>query len=430
MTPADLEHFERCGYSVLRGVVSEKEADRFLREAVRPALLAQGIDLENSSSWPTESGGVRVRGVDGHPIGGRDKRWPELFDSNLLREALDVLHGGRRWRWFAGAVEGVGWIHLRFPTERPDWTPPKDGWHLDGTLTSVISESSVILLPVVTALRGGGGGTALLSGSHREIGAALAAAGGSAVDWERLHAYLEGYLKPAILRRDPDAIVEAMGEPGDVLVLHPYLYHAASDATKDSGVRVTFNLALKHTDDLPNPIERCFTSSNPSEAPIAYGEPFFVKFEGGVLGFSQDSEMCIVGGQVDFLPTTREDVEACAVVFVGRDKSIGDAVQCGDCVFVRKYFPSSSYEYEEEFCVVGVPGRPVLRGHHDLRLCCCTSDSAESSVQYLTVDPTNVEKSARVYYSSSSECEEWQRVTFLNFLHPSASFASGKVANS
>ena len=35
--------------------------------------------------------------------------------------------------WKDGAAEGLGWIHLRFPTAEGDaWEPPTRGWHIDG----------------------------------------------------------------------------------------------------------------------------------------------------------------------------------------------------------------------------------------------------------------------------------------------------------
>ena len=35
--------------------------------------------------------------------------------------------------WKDGAAEGLGWIHLRFPTAGGEaWEPPLTGWHVDG----------------------------------------------------------------------------------------------------------------------------------------------------------------------------------------------------------------------------------------------------------------------------------------------------------
>ena len=253
----DLREFETKGFTVLRGVVSQEEASRFLEEAVKPALAEQGLDLSTRRTWPAGASGMRVRAVDGsdHPISGGDKRWPAFFDSDKLRRALDALHGGGegvKWRWNAGAIDGVGWIHLRFPIKER-WQVPTEGWHLDETTRGLKTEASVVLLPIVTPLRGGAGGTALLRGSHLEIARAMRTAGSrGAVDWGRLQAFVEGYLKPAMLCRDPNAVEEARGEPGDCLVLHPLLYHAASDAVlRDTDARHFQPLCPSHQPSPP-----------------------------------------------------------------------------------------------------------------------------------------------------------------------------------
>lgn len=461
----DLREFEAKGFTLLRQVVSKQEADRFLKEAVKPALLEQGIDLEDPRSWPAGSSGMRVRAVDGtdHPIQGRDKRWPEFFESEKLRRALDELHGGvegRKWRWNAGAIDGVGWIHLRLPI-KDNWGAPSEGWHLDETTRSLKTEVSVVLLPIVTPLRGDSGGTALLRGSHLEIARAMRTAGSlGAVDWERMQTYIEGYLKPAMLRRDPHAIVEARGEPGDALVLHPLLYHAASDNVIGSPPRVTFNLSVHHAGGLPlpsdprhplNPIERTLlagccasTESLCSGAQIHYGEPFFLRFSEhrGLLGFPPDrdgnDEIARVTGERNFIPTTQEHTEMCAMCFlpfVSTDSRLGEIVRCGDVVLLRRFFKDVCVHIDPSDVASDVPpvraafshfgpyhewqrleihGISTLPIHHGDTV----SLRASAAKVCLTADPHDSNDAPSVFAKLDHPNSPWQQLTILNFLRP------------
>lgn len=240
------------GFVVLRGAVSPDECRRFLAEAVAPALESSRISAHDRSTW---SDGAVLRGADGHPIARRseDSRWPALFESETLVGFLDALHGGRAWRWADGAASGVGWIHLRFPVdEASQWAAPAadGGWHIDGATRSLATVQSVVVLPLVTPIRPGGGGTALIPGSHRQVGRWLHDVDDEAVASAQLRGCLSGIVRTALGREH--GIIEATGDAGDVLVLHPLTVHAASSAHARTavdgvpfahGIRVTFNLS-------------------------------------------------------------------------------------------------------------------------------------------------------------------------------------------
>lgn len=255
------------GFVLLRGVVPAAECRRFLADAVVPALVSAGISAHDCTTWPDHGGGgTTVKGRDGHPIarGTDDSRWPAFFESTALLGFLDALHGGRsEWRWVDGAASGVGWLHLRYPVCRESrWAPPgaDGGWHIDGdgSKRSLATDQSVVLLPLVTPIRPGGGGTALIPRSHVEVARWLCEVDDEAVAASRLPGCLCGIASRALGR---GGVVEATGDAGDVLVLHPFMVHAASRAHERTevdgapfghGIRVTFNLstnwALPHAE--------------------------------------------------------------------------------------------------------------------------------------------------------------------------------------
>ena len=266
------EHFAREGFVLLRRVVPPEECSRFLYESVEPALARAGIAIFSAETWDGgadgtawgDNAGAVLRAPDGgdHPIPqhANDSRWPALFSSPVLREVLDALHGGaHRWQWGGAASEGVGWIHLRFPTS-PElvWRAPdaaSGAWHIDGGSDTLDTTQSVVVLPLVTTIRAGGGGTALLAQSHAQVAAFLhgkGERGRRSVDRKIGELVADG-----LAARNGLRVVEATGAAGDVLVMHPLLVHASSPASRTTlaqsedgrwacvkhGIRVTFNLS-------------------------------------------------------------------------------------------------------------------------------------------------------------------------------------------
>ncbi|KAJ8599635.1 hypothetical protein CTAYLR_005404 [Chrysophaeum taylorii] len=445
LTTEGLFH-HRDGFAVLNGVVPKGEVERFVRESVEPALRHQGISLEDPSGWP-EGEGRAVNGADGsnHPITNDDKRWPALFESEKLRRVLDELHGGR-WRWVDGAAEGVGWIHLRFPRASGAWSPPSRGWHLDGRACSVKTQQSVVLLPIVTALRGSAGGTALLRGSHVEIAAALRCSGAlGAASYDRLRDFVDGYIKPAMLRRDPGAVVEARGEPGDLLLMHPLLYHSASSAHVGSPVRISFNLATHHVGEvLPSccshvysPLEKSLLSGFDRAVlagggVVRYGEPFFLRFvaHGGLLAFPENKEEDTLArlSPRRALPDDHDlfDARACAFFFanLNRTKSAGNVVHFGDELILRRFYDPRALDVEDGLVRARSP--PLLETHklqlHGIAALALHRGDAFSlrairAAKVLHADPSE-QNHPVVHAKWDHPTQPWQQLTLLSFLRP------------
>ena len=185
LSAEELAAFARDGFIIVRGVIPPAECTRLLWERVTPALIEAGVDVFDRASW-ADSSGAAVKAPDGsdHPIPltCADARWPALFEAPAVRAILDQLHGGpSSWSWAYGAADGLGWcraprprphpgsaaypraartakppsararrIHVRFPVaEAPAWTPPEEGWHIDGDRPALDTRASVVVLPRV-----------------------------------------------------------------------------------------------------------------------------------------------------------------------------------------------------------------------------------------------------------------------------------------
>ena len=267
LRPEERVAFERDGFVILRGVVPEEECQRFLWQAVEPALRRQGIAYDEQLTWGTMQGDVVVSPDGGdHPIpqSSPDSRWPALFRSPRLRQVLDELHGGRgRWRWVHGAASGVGWIHVRYPVDSGAvWDTDGRRWHIDGDTGRIDTHQSVVVLPMVTPIAAGGGGTVLLKGSHHAVACWLHDSGEWGVG---NHRRIRSIVEQALTGCGLGAVVEATGAAGDLLIMHPLLIHAVNDARRITfhlcpegghaprwtavhhGIRVTFNLSTHWT---------------------------------------------------------------------------------------------------------------------------------------------------------------------------------------
>lgn len=171
-----------------------------------------------------------------------------------LSDAIEDLVGSGRWSG-RGRPSGWGWWPVNFAlgAERP-WDVPATGWHWDGQHFRHYVDApdqGLLLLCLFSEVRPQGGGTVVAEGSHKvvagflqehpqglELGEAIGAC-------NRSHPWLaeltgadkeRGEDRVARFMNQPhtDAagrrlrVVETTGNPGDVLLCHPFLYHAAS----------------------------------------------------------------------------------------------------------------------------------------------------------------------------------------------------------
>lgn len=243
MEKKDLIQYERDGFFILKKLIKKKDCLHFKHKVIKPILKKNGISLTNKKTWKNKDGECILSDDGGdHPIGINNpyNRWNKIFDSPKLLAVLDQIHGGsKKWNWLHGAEIGLGWIHLRFQNSKSkEWVPPEVGWHLDGSNGDKVDpKQSVILLPLITLIRSGGGGTAILKGSHKLIN-----------DWLHQSKNKRQHLDDFILqqvKKNGKNIIEATGQAGDILIMHPHLVHSSSNALENHPVRITFNLATK-----------------------------------------------------------------------------------------------------------------------------------------------------------------------------------------
>ena len=201
------------------------------------------IRRDDPSTWRcgTHWGGLNKKGR--HPVY-RDVAGPRLA------AAADRLLGEGRWQW----PPGWGGFRVGPPNaEQGPWDVIDRNWHWDGNPTGQLEETRALFtLTFYSHVRPGGGGTLLLEGSHRLIlpffrplgpdrGGAkqkslkrrflqshpwLAELSGYAPDrGDRVRRFME---EGATVDGVPLRVVEATGEPGDAILAHPSILHAAS----------------------------------------------------------------------------------------------------------------------------------------------------------------------------------------------------------
>ena len=162
------------------------------------------------------------------PRGGASER---IYTPRYQRVITDLCGPGS-----CIGMDGLGYLPIRFP--RPSlssssssssspqpWAPIElhvDGIHFHHHLDS--REQALIAVEIWTDIDPGGGGTAIIPGSHLRVANILAAHEPAGLECHEL----------GRLAREacPDlAPIEARGQAGDVLFMHPHLLHGSSTNT-------------------------------------------------------------------------------------------------------------------------------------------------------------------------------------------------------
>lgn len=173
--------------------------------------------------------------------------------THKLEGCIEDLIGEGRWR-DKGTEIGWGWWPVNFSVGagRP-WTVPSGGWHWDGIQfkhTVTAPDQGLLLLPHFSSVKTHGGGTVVAAGSHQIVARFLAAQrepielntaiGKCSGDHPWLNALTHEANSPLdrnaafmdVITVDDHGtrlqVVEVTAEPGDVILCHPFLYHAAA----------------------------------------------------------------------------------------------------------------------------------------------------------------------------------------------------------
>jgi hypothetical protein len=287
------------GFCIMPSVVDPDECARFLHESVVPMIHQHSpytFDTPASSCGNIPGVMIRQQPGDIDPIQNHDARWPALFQSPRLNQLLDLLHSGD-WSWLHD--DNIGWIHCRFPAESSSnsdsSTPPATtsaipsvGWHVDGghfkTHRINSPEQSYIVLPMIRDVLPGGGATCVLRGSHIHVSQYLLSKGRSGAHHRNLNDFVQHYLVPrAHCLSGTTNFVDCAANAGDVLILHPFVAHAAANAQAGHPWRVTFNMGTQWRRKVAPPLfdfqdehraRKYVASSNT----IVYGIPLKLSF--------------------------------------------------------------------------------------------------------------------------------------------------------
>jgi uncharacterized protein (DUF433 family) len=157
------------------------------------------------------------------------------FRRNLAGEPFDQIVNGRLCAaidQLTGAARAIihgcfGWWPLLFPG-----FPGPGGWHVDGSnfhhhLSS--REQGLVTLFLFSDIGPGDGGTPMARGSHRAVAQLLRSAEPDGLSPDELQGNL-----PVV---DRARVIEATGEAGDVVMMHPLLIHGFGP---NSGRRIRF----------------------------------------------------------------------------------------------------------------------------------------------------------------------------------------------
>ncbi|GAB4454420.1 MAG: hypothetical protein OHK0029_08980 [Armatimonadaceae bacterium] len=223
LTREQIAQFVRDGYVVAPQCFDSQTAT----DLIPLFWEAAPISPSDRSGWEKKVYLVQKNFVDGPA----KALWSEVGIG-----VLDDLVGAERYL----PPQGSGWVLLNLPGfAHTPWTAPTDGWHIDGIHFHhhVHSrEQGLIGLLLFTDVEPGGGGTAVNPGSHHITARILRDAEPEGLDHvelaRRVGAATEGM-----------PVVEVRGNAGDILMMHPHLYHASS-ANCSERVRIASNFCV------------------------------------------------------------------------------------------------------------------------------------------------------------------------------------------
>ncbi len=244
LTNAQVEHFMERGWVKLEQAFAMEDALAG-QDFVWRQLSLRNIKKDDPSTWTTPL--VHIQ----------ENYASEEFDrcnSQRFKDAIEDLVGMDRWA-LKGFTVMWGWWPVNFSegAEVP-WDVPLDGWHYDGQHFRHFINSrdqGLLCIPLFSEIKPFGGGTLVAEGSHHIVarmlnenpqGLELHEAIQKAVEASPWLAELTGAAPASgdnriekfmnTVYRDPAGfdlrVVETTGKPGDVMLCHPFVFHARS----------------------------------------------------------------------------------------------------------------------------------------------------------------------------------------------------------
>lgn len=261
----DLEQFVELGWCRLPDAFTRKQAAAARAHIWRRMETLRGVREEDPATWPD------FFGLEEHVDA------PEVVAcfTPRLCAAIEQIVGPERWagrrRW------GLWPINFSLHKDRP-WQLPQHGWHIDGNWfrhTLDCPKQGLLLCGLFSDVAPHGGGTLMAQGSHKRTARVLAAHPGGLPHRE---------LFDAVLEEPIGDVAEATGVTGDVLLVHPFLFHTRAPNHSDrvrfvsnteAGLRapMRFDRAERDHSLLEVSIKRAL-----AESPRAPAEPIRVTF--------------------------------------------------------------------------------------------------------------------------------------------------------
>ena len=243
-----IDEFIERGWTVLDNAFAKGIAT-----AVRQELGKRiGIDVERPEQW-TQAKVWLQEMLTGAPYVGA---LTERFHS-----AVSQLVGPGRWEM----TKEMGWWPITFPGF--DTPPYGDDWHVEGGWFRhhpYSPEQAIVNFFCFSRVDAGGGGTLLVEGSHHLAAHILWEAEPEGID-------VEGFDDPLNTLLDREGwpgVVEVVAEEGDVVLIHPLLFHS-SNPNRGTRPRVMAQPAFSMTEPRRFQGEHLF----PVEIPLARARP-------------------------------------------------------------------------------------------------------------------------------------------------------------
>lgn len=248
LSNSQIDDFVERGWTLLRSAFPPAVAAAVRRDLGRRI----GIDLEQPEEWAEPKVWLQEMMTT-----------PPYTDALTERfhSAVDQLVGSGRWRM----TQEMGWWPITFPGFVDP--PYGDDWHIEGGWFRhhVHSpEQAVVNLFCFSTVEPGGGGTLLVEGSHHLAARMLWDAEPGGLD-------ADDFDEPLTAILEPDGWpgkVEVVAEEGDVVVLHPLVFHS-SNPNHGSRPRVMAQPAFSMIEPMRPQGDDLF----PVEVPLARARP-------------------------------------------------------------------------------------------------------------------------------------------------------------
>lgn len=261
LSPLQVEEFMELGHTRLEEAFPRAQA-LAAREFLWEQVARRGPRAGDPATWTQPM--VHIQESYNDPVF-------QACATERLADAIEDLVGEGRWAT-RGRPSGWGWWPVNFALGADrEWDVPTGGWHWDGQHFRHYVDApdqGLLLLCLFSEVRPHGGGTVVAEGSHAVVAdflnrhpeglplgeairacnrshpwlAELTGAQGQSGPPADIYADAPGApAAPAAgrvarfmdaVRTDPAGrrlrVAETTGNPGDVLLCHPFLYHAAS----------------------------------------------------------------------------------------------------------------------------------------------------------------------------------------------------------